>query len=282
MSSSRVGWLPFGGEHEVGAAFAQAVGELALDEQGVGGEGAAVEVEFEVVEQGEDRADPDPACGRRRAVAAAHPAEAARAPDARPVRGAVHRAAVARRVDEPFQEQQRMPEARRPVSGQARRSHSASAREPRFGPPPRQDQEPAVVGEQVLAVVLGAEVPADPAVARAALQRRHRKAEQRQLLAAPVRHIPQRLADLRQRAQEVVRPPSARGSALLSPAATGSTATSRSTTPPPDSVRTAPLPTPVRPGCPASELTPYLRWPSGGALRPDGSTTLRRKSKSLC
>jgi len=139
------------------------------------------------------------------AVAAAHPAEAARTPDARPVRGAVHRAAVARRVDERLQQQQRMPEARRPVPGQAPLAQCQHPRAQVRRPPPRQDQEPAVVGEQVLAVVLGAEVPADPAVARAALQRRRREAEQRQPLAAPVRDVPQRLADLRQRAQEMVR-----------------------------------------------------------------------------
>ena len=143
--------------------------------------------------------------GRRRAVAAAHAAEAARAPAARPVRGPVHRAAVARRVDERLQQQQRMPEARRPVAGQATLAQRQRPRAQVRRPPPRQDQEPAVVGEQVLAVVLGAEVPADPAVARAALQRRRREAEQRQPLAAPVRDVPQRLADLRQRAQEVVR-----------------------------------------------------------------------------
>ena len=143
--------------------------------------------------------------GRHRAAAAAHAAEAARAPDARPVRGAVHRAAVARRVDERLQQQRRMPEARRPVAGQAPLAQRQHPRAQVRHPAPRQDQEPAVVGEQVLAVVLGAEVPADPAVPSAALQRRRREAEQRQPLAAPVRDVPQRLADLRQRAQEMVR-----------------------------------------------------------------------------
>ena len=143
--------------------------------------------------------------GRHRTVAAAHAAEAERAPDARPVRGPVHRAAVARRVDERLQQQQRMPEARRPVVGQAPPAQRQQPRAQVRHPPPRQDQEPAVVGEQVLPVVLGAEVPADPAVAGAALQCRCREADQRQPLAAPVRDVPQRLADLRQRAQEVVR-----------------------------------------------------------------------------
>ena len=55
-----------GGEHEVGAAAAEEVGELALGEQGVGGEGPAGEVDVEVVEHGDDGADLVPtACGRR-------------------------------------------------------------------------------------------------------------------------------------------------------------------------------------------------------------------------
>ena len=143
--------------------------------------------------------------GRRGAVAAAHAPEAARAPDAGPVRRAVHRAAKARRIDEGLQQHKRVAEARRPVRRQppfAQRQHPrAQVRHA----PARQDQEAAVVGEQVLAVVLRAEVPADPAVAGAALQRRRREAGQRHPLAAPARGVPQRLADLRQRAQVVVR-----------------------------------------------------------------------------
>ena len=143
--------------------------------------------------------------GRGGAVAAAHAAEAARAPDAGPVRRAVHRAAEARRIDEGLQQHERVAEARRPVRRQppfAQRQHPrAQVRHA----PARQDQEAAVVGEQVLAVVLRAEVPADPAVAGAALQRRRREADQRHPRAAPARGVPQRLADLRQRPQIVVR-----------------------------------------------------------------------------
>ena len=144
--------------------------------------------------------------GRGGAVAAAHAAEAARAPDAGPVRGAVHRAAEARRIDEGLQQHKRVAEARRPVRRQppfAQRQHPrAQVRHA----PARQDQEAAVVGEQVLPVVLRAEVPADPAVAGAALQGRRREADQRHPRAARARGVPQRLADLRRRAQVVVRP----------------------------------------------------------------------------
>lgn len=53
------GLVGLGGEREVGAAAAQEVGEPALRQQGVGGEGRAVEVEVgvEVGEHGEDGAD---------------------------------------------------------------------------------------------------------------------------------------------------------------------------------------------------------------------------------
>ena len=51
------GLVALGGEHEVGAAGVEEVGELALGEQGVGGEGAAAEVEPQVLEHGDDGAD---------------------------------------------------------------------------------------------------------------------------------------------------------------------------------------------------------------------------------
>ena len=47
--------VALGGEHEVGAAGAQEVGELA--QEGVGGEGLSGEVEFEAVEHGDDGSD---------------------------------------------------------------------------------------------------------------------------------------------------------------------------------------------------------------------------------
>ena len=209
------------GEHHgqgMAAARVVDVGEAAgQGTHGVGGDhGFRASVAVDGVERGPGQARPrvgnqgsdEDELGRSGggAVAAAHAAEAARAADAGPVRGAVHRAAEARRVDERLQQQQRMAEARRPVRRQASRAQRQHPRAQVRHAPARQDQEAAVVGEQVLAVVLRAEVPADPAVARGALQRRRREAGQRQPLAAPVRDVPQRLADLRQRAQVVVRP----------------------------------------------------------------------------
>ena len=49
--------VALGGEYEVGAAVVEEVGELALGEQGVGGEGLAGEVEFEAFEHGDDGSD---------------------------------------------------------------------------------------------------------------------------------------------------------------------------------------------------------------------------------
>ena len=88
--------------------------------------------------------------------------------------------------------------AHRPVRRQAPRAQRQHPRAQVRHAPARQDQKAAVVGEQVLAT--------DPAVAGAALQRRRREAGQRHPFAAPARGVPQRLADLRQRAQVVVRP----------------------------------------------------------------------------
>ena len=138
------------------------------------------------------------------AVAAAHATEAARAPDAGPVRGAVHRAAEARRIDEGLQQHERVAEARRPVRRQPPFAQRQHPRAQIRHAPARQDQEAAIVDEQVLAVVLRAKVPTDPAVAGAALQRRRREADQRHPPVAPARGVPQRFADLRRRPQVVV------------------------------------------------------------------------------
>ena len=51
------GLVGLDGEQVVGAALAEAVRELALGEQGVGGEGCAGDIGVQAVEQGEDGAD---------------------------------------------------------------------------------------------------------------------------------------------------------------------------------------------------------------------------------
>ena len=210
------------------------------------------------------------------AVAAAHAAEAARAADAGPVRGAVHGAAEARRVDERLQQQQRMPEARRPVRRQAAPAQRQHPRAQVRRPPARQDQEPAVVREQVLAVVLGAEVPADPAVARAALQRRRREADQRHPLAAPARGVPQRLADLRQRAQVVVRVHQASVTTFVPRRYRLDDHLAKFHADPRLPCQTAGLSTPVRSECPAFDLTRSFGAGSTGVpIRPSSGIDYR-------
>ena len=131
--------------------------EVGQGTHGVGGEHAfRASVSVVGVERGPRQARPrvgnqgshEHQLGSRRGggVAAAHAAEAARAPDAGPVRGAVHRAAVARRIDERLQQQQRVAEARRPVRRQAPFAQRQHARAQVRHAPARQDQETAVVG----------------------------------------------------------------------------------------------------------------------------------------
>ena len=79
----------------------------------------------------------------------------------------------AHRVDEGLDEQQRMAEAHRPIThetARAQRQHSRAEVARSAG----QEQEPGVVGEQMQPVKLHRVVPANPAVARRALQRRCR------------------------------------------------------------------------------------------------------------
>ena len=158
------------------------------------------------------------------AVAAALAAEAAGPPDLDPVRGAVDGAAEAGWVDERFQQQQSMAEPGGPVADQAaraQRQHPRAEVTGRAG----QEQEAGVVGEQMQPVELHGEAPANPPVARGALQRRRREHHQRQPLAAMMGDVAQCLADSRQRTEVVVRLHQARNRAS-SCAATRSTTTS--------------------------------------------------------
>ena len=93
-----------------------------------------------------------------------------------------------------------MAEARRPVAGQAAHAQRQHPR-PEVAGSAGQDQEPGVVGDQVQPVKLDAEAPADPPVARAALQCRCREHRERQPLAAVMGDIAQCLADPRQRTE---------------------------------------------------------------------------------
>ena len=94
-----------------------------------------------------------------------------------PVGRAVHRARKALRIDEGFEQQQRLREMRQPVS-----ADTALTQRKHFGAqigvmPLGQDQKPAVVGDELESTILVSLVPANPAVTRRAFQRRRRKAQ---------------------------------------------------------------------------------------------------------
>jgi len=108
------------------------------------------------------------------------------------------------RIDEGFQQPQRVAEPRRPILRQAafaqRQDARAKVRIVVFW----QNQEARVVGDQMQAIILMAKIPADPVIPGRALQGRGGEAQQGQPLAAPSGDIPQGVANLRQRAQVVM------------------------------------------------------------------------------
>ena len=67
--------------------------------------------------------------------------------------------------------------------------------------PSRQDQEPAVIGDQVQAVVWVAETPTHPALPHRAFPGGGGKAQQRDPFLAPGCHVPEGFTDFRQHAQ---------------------------------------------------------------------------------
>ena len=130
--------------------------------------------------------------------------EAAGAPDLDPVGGAVDRAPEELGVDERLRQKQLVSEARRPVPHQTARAQREHARA-EIALTAGEDQEARVVGDQVKSTELDAVLPADPAVARATLQRRSREHRKRQPAPPMVRDIAHRLAHPRNRAEIVVR-----------------------------------------------------------------------------
>ena len=71
--------------------------------------------------------------------------------------------------------------------------------------PVGQNQKPAVVGQQVQAVILVAEIPADPPIPNRALPGCGGKAQQGNPLIVPGDDIPQGFANLGQRPQVMMR-----------------------------------------------------------------------------
>ena len=138
------------------------------------------------------------------AVAGPVSGEAAGAPDLDPVRGAVDGAPEALGVHERLGHKHRVTEALRPVPHHpacAQRQHPRAEVARGAG----QEQEARIVGDQMQPGELHPIVPANPAVAHPALQRRRREHHQRQPAPSIVRDIAHRLAHPRHRAQIVVR-----------------------------------------------------------------------------
>jgi len=182
----------FGSQHEVRGSMTVVGIEYGTRQAGLG--------------LGVQRADKNALGGARiKAVARAGAPIAAGVTHIAPVGGAVDGAVKTPRIDEGLQQQQRVTETLRPVPHQAAFAQGQHAggevRDMVLG----QDQKPAVVGDQVQAVVLVAKLPADPGVTRRALPGRGREAQQGQPLPVPGSDIPQRVADLRQRPQVVMR-----------------------------------------------------------------------------
>ena len=138
------------------------------------------------------------------AVAVPVAGEAAGAPDLDPVGGAVDGAPEERGVDERLRQEHFVTEAGRPVAHQtarAQREHPRAEVARAAG----EDQEARVVSDKVQAAEPDAVVPADPPVARPALQRRCREHRQRQPSPPMMSDIAHRLAHPRRRAEIVVR-----------------------------------------------------------------------------
>lgn len=107
-------------------------------------------------------------------------------------------------IDKGFQQQQGMAEAGLPIARDAplgQRQHAGPhIRQVPFG----QDQEAAVVRDELQASILGAKIPADPAITHAAFERRGRDTQLRYPVLAPSRDIPDRFTNLGQCAKIVV------------------------------------------------------------------------------
>jgi hypothetical protein len=118
--------------------------------------------------------------------------------DAGPVSCAVDGAAITGRIDKGFQQEQELIETREPVRADAaltqRQHFRCKVRQMAI----RQDQKAAIVGDEFEAPVLVPEVPSNPLVARSALQRRCREAQQRNPFMFAGGDIPERMAYLRQ------------------------------------------------------------------------------------
>jgi hypothetical protein len=108
------------------------------------------------------------------------------------------------RVDKGFQQNHAMPESFFPIPRQTPLTERQNARPQVEQVPVGKNEKAAVIDHQLQAAEVLTQAPTDPAIARGALQRRSRKAQQREPLLSPGRHVPKRFSNLGQIAQVVV------------------------------------------------------------------------------
>ena len=97
---------------------------------------------------------------------------AARVPDVQPVGGLIERAAVALRVNEGFEQEDRVAERLQPIPSETSLAQGQGARRHVRPVPLGQNTKPRVIGQQRKARVLLPIAPADPPIAHRALQGR--------------------------------------------------------------------------------------------------------------
>jgi len=145
--------------------------------------------------------------GRFRLVAVARSGapKAAGVADLPPVGGTVERAVEMARIDEGFQQQQRIAEAFLPIPNQAPFAPGEDAGGKIRIVVVGEDQEAAVVGDEMQAIIRVAEIPTDPGIPRATLPGGGGEAQQDHPLARPGSDVPQRMTNLRQCPQVMMR-----------------------------------------------------------------------------
>ncbi len=109
------------------------------------------------------------------------------------------------RIDEGFQQKQRIAEAFLPIPNQAPFAQGEDAGGKIRIVVVGEDQEAAVVGDEMQAIILVAEIPTDPGIPRATLPGGGGEAQQDHPLARPGSDVPQRMTNLRQCPQVMMR-----------------------------------------------------------------------------
>ena len=138
------------------------------------------------------------------AVATADTTKSARQTQFKPIGGAIHGTVETTGIDKRFQEQQGVAETLLPIRGHATFQLAEHARADIRVATFRKNQKTTVVGDELEAVELDAEIPADPTITSGAFERGGRQADLGQPAILPGRNIPQCLANFRQFAKVMI------------------------------------------------------------------------------